>query len=261
MSEEIQAQSEATLAVEFAPENPAPSTATEQQPIKADVDELMGFFSTYTSKDEALQAMKNSLVGEGKDKRFSANGKTYSQANCRKAINRIDEKGLFKGQTKAPEAKDLTYKMESPTIPPRPQEPKSTPEPTITSIESESTFVIDDSGMQPKTATQQPAQSQRVFTEPSTRIVQSYAFIAKTICNKLSQAVKDPEMKQVFAMDATEAEEVGHAIAVLTVDENGLVDPRTAAIGVLIAAVISRLIPYVPKLLDKLNKSKGAPKQ
>lgn len=115
--DQVNQQEAAAPTVEFAPENQAPAATTEPaQPIKTDVDELVEIFSQHPSKDAALQAMKSGSVGEGKDKRFSANGKTYSVANCRKAINRIEEKGLFKGQVQQQEAKEGTFKEDAPAV-------------------------------------------------------------------------------------------------------------------------------------------------
>jgi hypothetical protein len=240
-----------------ATQEPTAQQTENTQPIKTDVDELIEYFCQFATEKDAKQAMKQNV----NNKRFFMpnTGKDYSTANCYKAISRCRENDLFKGEkpTNA-EAKDLTYKMDAPPIPPRPQEPVSISD-YVADDEPQFTELPYEPPPEPSFQKPQPTQ-QRTFAEPSARIVKSYTFIAKTICNKLSQAVKDSEMKAVFSMDEKEAQEVGYAIAVLTVDENGIIDPRTAAVGVLVTAIIGRILPYVPKLLEKINK-KGAPKQ
>lgn len=235
----------------------------DPQPIRTDVDELVEYFSKFTHEKEARKDLRAKISPTDKQ-RFFVNGKSYSTGNGYKAIKRCRENELFKGEAPAVQPKDLSYKMSAPPVPPRP-EPEPLPETASEELpEIEETATIEDIEPEefnpaPAPAPIQQQQTERIFNEPSTRIVKSYTFIAQLVCKKLSQSVKDPELKAVFAMDKEEADQVGYAIAVLTVDEMGKVDPRTAAIGVLVTAVLSRLIPYLPKILEKLKaKPKGA---
>ncbi len=253
-SEETQQAPETTQeeVVEFAPENTTPAPTENPQPIKTDVEELVEFFSTYQNKDEALQAMKNGLTGEGKDKRFSANGKTYSQANCRKAINRADDKGLFKGQVTTAEVKDLTYKMEVPPTLPRPQQ-ALTPPPEEIKEQNQ-----DGNGEEPVSFTGDPYHPEDtgddVFQQPppqqepiDPKAAKKNGQLIQGVLNLLADYFEEPKAK----INDKDAIEYGEDLVILCPD---LANSKNAAAAHLIGGlVLTRGAMLAPKAYTKIT--------
>lgn len=236
-------------AVEFAPESTAAPTVetAPAQPIRTDVDELLDIFKEYADKDAALQAMKNGLVGDGKDKRFNANGKSYSQANCRKAINRIEEKGLFKGQSRQESAKEGTYKEDAPLLntTKQPQPPAGSDQ-TVTDIPPVVDLPTPPSVTPPPaiepTIEQQLTEGPQTFAEIDPKASKKNGKLVQGFCKVLADYYNEPSVN-VTNDDATE---YGEDLAMLFPD---LAKPKNSAAAHLIGGLIlPRGLILAPKI-------------
>jgi hypothetical protein len=223
-------------------ENIVTETPLEQtenpQPIKTDVDELIEYFSQFATEKEAKQAMKQNV----NDKRFfmPTSNKDYSTANCYKAITRCREKGLFKGQTITPEAKDLTYKMEVPPTPPQQEQEPLTPPPeyeTIENIDAPDTFVETDFS--------QPPQQEPIDPKAAKKNGQ----LIQGVLNLLADYFEEPKAK----INDKEAIEYGEDLVILCPN---LANSKNAAAAHLIGGLIlTRGAILAPKAYAKITST------
>ena len=213
---------------DFVPEEP------QEQP-RSQMSELLEIFGACKDRDEAMQKMKNGLQNVSGEEKYE--GK-YTIANCRKAIKRLKDRGMFKTSTPTIEAKDLTYKMDTPTIepetPPTQQTPESFTEQIYTPTPTQPPYTPE---------TQQPTQPKE-YVEPPSCMVRSCTGMAKTGFKVVPHVLASDkesleELKEIWAIPKEDLEELGFEFANLLKSLG--VSPEIASGGNALAKVLGPL--------------------
>jgi len=103
---------------DFLPEEPQ----TQQEQPRSQMSELIEIFKNCSDYNDGINKLKRQSTTVNGERRFEANGKTYSIANAKKCLRKLRGSNGFKTKTPAKlEMREVTYKEETPYIPPEPE--------------------------------------------------------------------------------------------------------------------------------------------